>query len=612
MQSTAQLVTQARTHAQSGQYHAARIAYRQAIAAMPRNSELLLELGVIAGQHGDLTTARRSLEKALKLNPDDANISYNLGQVAKAEDKYERAERFFRHTLQIDPTYHEALFDLGECLLLAGRSDEAIKILDKATEATPMDAMAHHVRALALEHLDKEAEAKAAYRRALHLDPMNVETKLNLAALEAKTGAPWVALELLDSLEAKNAIPSSSYGAAADILHQSGEPQRAAVYIEKCLKAGIDVNATLMTRANMAIDAGEFDKAEADLRNLISSDPAWAYQRLAAIRRLAHEAVPQIERLAGDTALSRQTRASAWFALYYLRTKSGDNESAFEALQQANDLQAAKKMPGTASQHVVSLKHIKSTFTPGFLGDRAAWGYNESGPVYVVGMPRSGTTLTEQILAAHPRIFGGGERRDVRRLVSQIAGWPAGFAAVTEVGLERLGHDLYEMISSAAGREDFFTDKTPGNYAFLGFIHSVLPQAKLIYVRRHPGDNLLSLYEQQFNFGLNYSYRLEDIAEAYQAHVSIMKHWISTCKIPIHTVDYDALVAEPEPHIRALLDFVGVEFDPRCLNPQDVERDVRTASVWQVRQPINAASSGRWRRYERQLAPYVRALEEAP
>jgi len=145
----------------------------------------------------------------------------------------------------------------------------------------------------------------------------------------------------------------------------------------------------------------------------------------------------------------------------------------------------------------------------------------------------------------------------------------------------------------------------------LGFIRSILPQARLIYVRRNPGDNMLSLYEQDFSDNLKIANDLDNIVDFYRLHVRIMKHWISTCEIPVHTVDYDALVADPEPHIRALLDFVGVEFDPRCLKPEEVKREVMTASVWQVRQPISAASSGRWRRYERQLAPYVRALEEA-
>ena len=610
MQTPAQLVTQARALAQSGQYNAARTAYRQAIAAMPRNPELLVELGVLAGQHGDFANARRSLEKASKLDSEDPNIPFNLGQVAKAEGHYERAAHFFRQTLQIDPSYHEALFDLGECLLSGGKAAEALPVLDKAVETTPNDAMAHHTRGLALYELDDKAGAKDAYKRAIKLDPGHVNSRLGLADVEAETGAPWVAIDLIDSVEADGLMVPETFSFAARVLHRVGELRRAMDYINKCLEANVDVNPALMTRAKIARDLGRFADAEADLRKLVGYDPAWAYQQLGVISRLEPEAQPKVKRLAESASVSPEERALANFALYRLLDRAGNYDAAFEALQRAKRLRAASA-PADLRKRKVLVERMVDTFSPQFMRERTTWGCQKPGAVYIVGMPRSGTTLTEHILAAHPRVFAGGERYDVMRLRTQIAGWPEGFTAVTEQGCERMGADLHEKLTSGSGPEDLTTDKAPGNFMSLGFIRSVLPQAKLIYVRRNPADNMLSLYEQDFGENLKFANDLDNIVESYRLHVRIMKHWISTCEIPVHTVDYDALVADPEPHIRALLDFVGIEFDSRCLKPEEVEREVRTASVWQVRQPISAASSGRWRRYERQLAPYVRALEEA-
>jgi hypothetical protein len=173
------------------------------------------------------------------------------------------------------------------------------------------------------------------------------------------------------------------------------------------------------------------------------------------------------------------------------------------------------------------------------------------------------------------------------------------------------GRQVYEVQFGDAGGRRFTSDKAPGNYMLAGALACMLPNAKLVYVRRTPGDNALSLFEQSFLRGLYYSYDLGHIGAVYRAHMQLMEHWITTCSLPIHTVDYDLLVQDPEPHVRALLDFVGLDFVPECLAPHRVERNVRTASVWQVRQPISAKSVGRWRRYEKQMEPFFRALEGA-
>jgi tetratricopeptide (TPR) repeat protein len=613
MLTQSQLVTQARGLARRGRYEEARSAYRQAIAAMPRNPELLLELGVLAGQHGDLASARRSLEKALKLDRTDANIPFNLGQVAKAEGQNERAIHYFRQTLTLDPEYHEALFDLGEALYVAGRPAEALPFLDKAVAADPRNAEAHHVRALVLDRLERTAEAVAAYRKVLEIDPGHVNACLNLAIQVAQSGAPWEALDLVDAVEVKSDVPPEGYASVARVLHLVGEQERAAAYVEQSLAANVNVNEALMSRANIAIDDGDFARAEADLRRLLSDRKSapWASYRLAFIKRLEPEAADQLERWADDESLSSVLRAGACFALYSLLDEAGEYDRAFEVLRRANDLKAITSPSNVASQIEQSAR-IARTFTPDFIAERARHGDQRPGAVFIVGMPRSGTTLTEQILAAHPKVYAGGERQDVARARLQVPGWPEGFRDLAPEAIARLGGELLAKMRAKAAGTDLATDKTPGNYVFLGLIASLLPNARLVYVRRHPGGNMLSLYEQNFLRGLNYSYDLATIAEVYKAHLDIMRHWTQTCGMPIHTVDYEALVSDPEPHIRALLAFLGLEFHPDCLRPEQVGRVVKTSSVWQVRQPIGTGSLARWKRYERQLAPYLSTLEDAP
>ena len=224
-------------------------------------------------------------------------------------------------------------------------------------------------------------------------------------------------------------------------------------------------------------------------------------------------------------------------------------------------------------------------------------------------MPRSGTTLTERVLGAHPDVYPSGELRNVPNMASQIEPFPAAVRNLSPMELQNFGANVYASMFANADSESFVIDKLPGNYQNVGFIATILPNAKFIYCKRDPIDNCVSCYEQHFEDGLNYSFSLEGLAEAYKQHEKIMEHWFEVCPIPIHTVKYEELVSEPERIIRGLLDYVGIEWNDACLNPEEAEGSIITASVWQARQPINMGSVERWRRYESQIQPLIKALE---
>ncbi len=162
---------------------------------------------------------------------------------------------------------------------------------------------------------------------------------------------------------------------------------------------------------------------------------------------------------------------------------------------------------------------------------------------------------------------------------------------------------------SKAGKASFVTDKLPGNFNNIGLIHLLLPDAKIVYCKRNAMDNCLSCFEHNFESGMSYTCSLEGLGEAYRQHLRMMQHWFEVCPISVHTVHYENLVTEPEIHVRALLEYIGVDWDPACLEPEKVEHSIATASVWQARQPINPGSVERWRRYEKQLQPLIKALE---
>ncbi len=223
-------------------------------------------------------------------------------------------------------------------------------------------------------------------------------------------------------------------------------------------------------------------------------------------------------------------------------------------------------------------------------------------------MMRSGTTLTEQILAAHSSVYAGGERDDMMSIVeslrhdlNKIPDLPRDWAA-------SVGKKLHEEMFRHAGDASFATDKLPGNIDYAGLIRFLLPGAKFIYCHRTPQDCAMSNFEQNFSTAVRFSLDLRAIAHRYALHEDIARYWMETCNFDMFDLDYDAMVQDPEPHIRKLLDFTGLEFEESCLYPNEVKREIRTASMFQVRQPISPKSVGRWKTYKNQLAPFTAEL----
>jgi tetratricopeptide (TPR) repeat protein len=606
------MAAQARTALAMGRLEEARKHFGAAIARTPRDAMLLVEAAVVEGRLGDLKAAERLLDKALKLDPDNADAWHNLGQVARGKDQLDRAVRLFRKALALDPEYVDAAYGLGEALYSQGKAAEALVLLDQATRQAPDDAEILHVKALCLDHLGETGPALAAYRQVLRLQPEHGNGRLNLAALVIRVGDPQEALDLLGQVETSTGVPPKTFALAARILHHAGEHDRALAYVDKALAAGVDLAEVTTTRANVLIAQGDFDGAEANLHKVLKlkKDSAWAYYRLAFIKRLRPEAERPLLRRAQDGSASALTRIAAFSALYHLYAQSGDHERAFDMLASSNALKSAEA-PFDVRNDETYCQRIIDTYSPQHLARMQPSGFDRPGPVFIFGMPRSGTTLTEQILAAHTDVFALGERNDVHRIVTRTPGWPQSAPSMDAASLHEQGRQIHDTMFAAAEGRPVATDKTPGHYKLVGAIACMLPRAKLVYVRRDPGDNALSLFEQIFLRGLNYSYDLGQIGAVYRHHRLYMQHWMENCGLPIHTVDYDQLVQDPEPHIRRLLDFVGLDFRPECLTPHRVERSVHTSSAWQVRQPISARSVGRWRRFERQFEPFFKALESA-
>jgi tetratricopeptide (TPR) repeat protein len=603
------LLEQARRAARHGRFDEARRAYGQALKAFPRRPALLLELGVVEAQAGDLKRAREWLERALKQLPGNADVHFNLGEVAYAERRLDAAEAHFRQALALDSGYGDAAFGLGRTLTLMKRHDEAVPWLGKAAATAPRDAEVLNMLGVALNETKRHAEAIEVFQACLAIDPARPLTRLTLALALDEVGHGERAHELIRQVASQGQIPPSLASRLAVISYMVKDFDLARRLIEQALASGQGIGRASDLKAKMMIDAGDFDGAEA----LIRSDPggrrsASGWLNLAMLNRLEPEAEAAIRALAEDETRPNEERSMAHFALYHLLKSKAPADRSFAVLDMANRLSRGLK-PIDVSRDLKLSQRISEVFDRDFLDRRGGEGYRAEGPLFVLGMPRSGTTLVEQILAAHPDVHPGDERDDVLKLRRSIAGYPEGCREKPPRFAAEAGRTIFQaMFASADGRR-LATDKLPANYLNIGLIRWILPDARFIYCRRNPQDNALSIYEQNFGRNIAFASDLAACGAMYRDHLRVMEHWQGPCAIPIHTVDYEALVADPEPPVRALLSFVGLSFDPACLKPESVQRSVVTASVWQVRQPIASGSVGKWRRFEQQLRPFTEALQ---
>ena len=610
MNTSVQFVSNARQAARQGDFSRAATAYRKALSAQPKNPEIMLELAVLEAQQGNLSSARRQLEKALKIAPGDANIPYNLGQIAREENQLERAIKYFRRAVELDPDYADAHYGIGEALYSQGKSAQAIAPLDRSLALNPKDPEVLNCKGIALTHQGKSEQAVECFRAALKIDPEFNIAKLNLADALPVGPENDEAIRLMEEVEKSSGLPEEFLARAASVYQYTDDLQRALDLADAAVKSRKDVSVAHIVRAKVLQQLGQFEPSEESFRKAIKLDPmnGLAYHGLVKMNILEDGMEKPLRKIMKDETLPADFRSSAGFALFVICDAQSRHDDAFDALLFANKLEFGS---GTFSpdRHFKPVNATIETLSPQFLAQRQGQGYEQPGTVFICGMPRSGTTLVETILAAHPDVTPGGERRDIPKTLEAIRPWHQMIKGLDADWASATGKAIHDAMFEAASGSRFVTDKLPGNYTSLGFINWILPGAKLIYCHRHPNDNALSLFEQNFGQNLRFSSHLSACGTVYAAHNKYMQHWRETCKLDIHEVNYDELVKDPEPHIRALLAHVGLDWHDDCLNPQSVKRTISTASLWQARQPISAKSVGRWKPYARHLKPFVDALE---
>jgi tetratricopeptide (TPR) repeat protein len=609
-------------HRLAGQRDAALAAGRRALALDPEMPEALNNVGIVHYERDEFDDAVAHYQRALALAPSYVEAHSNLGNALRAQKKYDEALIAYRRARQLRPAYAEAINNMGTALRDMGRAAEAEATYRQALALNPHDPGVLNNLALAVKDCERFDEASALLTHSLSFDPGNAKTLTYLALVrleqkrvaEAEAAAQGALTLAPDDPEALNAMGL--------VRSEQQSSEEALALYRRVLERKPDFADAHNNIGNILKENGELAAARAAYARAIELDPHEAayYVNFVDAKKfvdgdadlVAMETLARKSETLSDTARYRLN-----FALAKAYDDLGRYDDAFACMQQANALKR-KRIAYDEARMLGLFDRIRSILDRRLLATRSGSGYGSSLPVFVVGMPRSGTTLVEQILASHPAVHGAGELPDLDLLVDRMrdAGdrafhYPEDTPALAPSQLRALGRAYVEGLRRRAPGAARVTDKMPANFLFLGLIHLALPGARIIHVRRDPRDTCLSCYSKLFTAEQNFTYDLGELGRYYRKYAELTVHWRDVLPAGrVLEIRYEDVIADLEASARRIVDHCGLEWDPTCIAFHEARRPVRTASASQVRRPIYRSSEGRWRAYQHHLGPLLAALGE--
>lgn len=587
-------------------------------------------LGIVLRHLGRLEEAEASHLKALRMLPDFAAAHHNLGTTLHDQGRFAEAETHLRRAVGLDPNNAEAWNCLGNVMRVIGRPKEAVSFYRKSLKLKPDFTMALSNFGAALRETGDLVAAEAALRRALARDPDNADIHSNLGNVLAArnlTAAALAAFRRAVELAPGNPLILSNR-AAAEVgvgLAETGEATfREVLAIDPDCPEALNGLGVVMSHGGRSGESLDY------FRRALAVRPNYAevYHNMAGLRGVDFSAteLQRIVSMLGDKSIPGDNRARLYFSLAEHFSGLGDKDQAFENYRLGNEARHDHMVKmGAGFDHAGLSKAVsdrKALFTADFFSRRRDLGSASELAVFIVGMPRSGTTLIEQIAASHPDVAGVGELNDIQVLLfSKLAEMTgaeqthmentAKMDAATAGALAGTYLDKVQSLAAAQGAArgvKRITDKMPFNYLHLGFVALLFPHARIIHCRRDERDSGLSCYFQNFNDSHPWTTKLADIGAYANAYRNLMAHWRGVLPLAMLEVDYESLIADQEGQSRRIIDFFGLEWDDACLDFHKTERRVRTASNWQVRRPIYTSSVGKWKAYEKHIGPLLAVL----
>lgn len=558
---------------------------KKAVALRPSFAAGHNNLGAAQAEAGDLAAALKSYDTAISHRQDFADAHNNRGNALRALGRLKDAEASLRQAIALRADHAEAHNNLGNVLRDLGRAAEAEAIYRRAATLRPEDFGALFNLSLALQEQGKQEESDAAVQSAMAAAQRALEVAPENAQAANVLGLTYVA--------------ASRHAEAVTAFKQATSRRR---WAEPWINLG-----------NALREIGAFEDALAAFdraRELAPRDaaPLLGAAQVKMFRDATDPHLAAMQSLERDLAkLPEAQQMYLHFALGKGHDDLGDTEKAFAHLSAGN----AIKRQSVAYDEAKTLKlfdRIKQTFDAEFMAT-ARTGLRDPAPIFVVGMPRSGTTLVEQIISSHPDVGAAGETSAMSSAMRTLGAFPESVRACGDEVLVRLAESYMRQLRSIAADAAHITDKAPSNIFFIGLIHAALPEAKIVHVMRDPADTCFSCYSKLFTREQPHTFDLGEMGRYYRAYYGLMQHWRDV--LPegrVLDVRYEDVVGGTEGQARRLLSHCGLDWDERVLSFHQSERAVSTASASQVRRPIYTSSVARWRRYEAHLWPLLDAL----
>jgi tetratricopeptide (TPR) repeat protein len=622
-----------------------------ALKLNPADGKMRVLLATAQVRQGQFESAESNLRKVLKNFPDIPKANRELGNALLGQGKGDEAVAAFRRVVELTPENGVAHFDLSIALSKTGHEEDAQAALEKSFEFDP--ERRELLDAMKLQREKKYNKAEVIYRDILRRDPTNVNATRLLGVTALENGQHRLATKLL-----RNAIKlrPEFFGARLDLarayiekddLNEGKETLDEAIRLEPRLpyprmllgnllsKAGHYEKAVEAFEEALALDprqggslsgmghalktVGRQDDAIASYRECIRLYPSagetyWSLANLKTFR-FTDEEIEDMKKFVDDPSLPEETRVNFNFALGKAYEDRGEFECAFSYYEMGNRIRRENERYDPVSTEVIHDRIIKAV-SADYLTKHQNSGDPDPAPIFIVGLPRSGSTLVEQILASHEQVEGTHELPDLPRIIMEInkqrphgESYPEALSYFSADELQQLGRQYLDSTLRHRTGLPFFTDKMPNNFPSVGLIQLILPNAKIINARRHPLDSCMGSFKQLFFKGQAFTYDLVEIGEYYLEYQRVMDHWHELLPGRILDVQYEEMVMDQENQTRRLIDFCGLPWDEGCLRFYETDRAVNTASSEQVRQPIYSKSLNSWRRFEQELQPLIEVLE---
>lgn len=634
-----------------GQPDAASVACRRAIEIQPELSAAHFNLGNALTQLGRLDEAIAAYRAAIERRAAYPEACFNLANALQQRGRLEEAIAAYRTAIALRPAHGESHDNLAQALLRAGRAEEAETAARTAILHKPDLATAHDALGQALARQGKPAEAADAFRQALAVEPTLRAAANHLAEVEAMAQRSGRVIPI----DARRAATETSWQAdvaIGDRLYAEEKFAEAAAAYARATRARPDLAEPYLKLSDSYAALTRYEDAVATLRDAIAIAPehAAAHHKLADTLRVvgqlkeagkawqravelkpdmgaAHRMLAELNRFTGDDcdiaameamlsdpAIDPMEAANLCFAVTAAYEDIGEYDRAFAFLDRANHLKRASVAYNPARDASIA-ERIKAVFTPEFLQSLSGRGCADARPVFIVGMPRSGTTLVEQILASHSHVLGGGETAALRDSVSGFAGGTLADAldmisSAAPAELQRAGQAYIDAALPTAAKARRCTDRRPLNFWHIGFIHLFLPNARIVHCRRNPADTCFACYRTSFIDGqYPFANDLADIGGYYRLYDDLMRHWQTVLPGRIFDVRYEDIVGNQQEETNRLLEYCGLPWENACMSYFRSERPVVSHAAIDVRQPIYRDALRRWKRYERHLGPLFEAFD---